>query len=310
MTLKSLKVYFTTLCAGLALCGVSIPLLVRGMDNRVRADLNLPPNAPGYKDIAQPTNLLPGVPPAYNSDGTYFYWGERFTTKAYQKAALNQVLEKANDAARELKLPEALPITVTNLAEVYISTYGRSRIGTEPIGSVSTKNYCYCVSLDHKLSYVEGTRQDQDAFKWIEEYKWPLSRIDTNAPYQLATQWLDAVSMDVAGLNRDCEVHVVPDRYWDNPKLHQKTFVPIYEVYWLSPLNRKKGYGDAASVRLFLPTKTLMSLRVEDPKYILRPPITFTNLAELLSDTNRSIPLHFPMPRRPANLVTNNNPNL
>ncbi len=306
----TLKAYLTTLCAGLALCGVSIPLLVRGMDNEVRANLGLSPNGPGYKDIAEPTNLPPGVPPAYNPDGTYFYWGERFTTKAYQKAALNRVLEEANDAARELKLPEALPITVTNLAEVYISTYGRSRIGTEPIGNVSTKNYCYCVSLDHKLSYIEGTHQDQDAFKWIEEYKWPLSQIDTNAPYQLATQWLDAVSMDVAGLNRDCEVHIVPDRYWDNPKLHQKTFVPIYEVYWLSPLNRKKGYGDAASVRLFLPTKTLMSLRVEDPKYILRPPITFTNLAELLSDTNRSIPLHFPMPRPPSNLVTNDNPNL
>jgi hypothetical protein len=292
------------------LCVSSVLLSVSAMDNEMRTNLGLSTNDPEYKDIAEPTNLPPSVPPAYNPDGTYFYWGEKFTTKAYQTAAFNRVLEEANDAAKELNLPEALPITVTNLTEIYISTYGRSRIGAEPIGNVSTKDYCYYVSLDHKLSFVEGTHQDQDAFKWIGKYKWPLSQLDTNTPYQLATQWLDAVSMDVAGLNHDCEVHVVPDRYWNNPKFHQKTFVPIYEVYWLSPLNKKTGYGDVASVRLFLPTKTLMSLRVEDPKYILSTPITFTNLAELLSDTNRSIPIHFPMPRPPSNLVTNDNPNL
>jgi hypothetical protein len=310
MTIKSLKAHFTTLCAGFALCGSSMPLLVHGMDNKVRPNSDPSKNEHGHEDIVEPTNLPPGVPPAYNPDGTYFYLGEQFTTKAYQKEALRLVLHEANWAAMELNLPEKLPITTTGLFQVHISTYGFSRISTKPIGNVATKDYCYYVSLDHKLSFIEGTHQDQDALKWIAKYKWPLSQIDTNAPYQLAIQWLDAVSMDVAGLNRDCEVHVVPDRYWNNPKLHQKTFVPIYEVYWLSPLNKKNGYGDAASVRLFLPTKTLMSLRVENSKYILRPPITFTNLAELLSDTNRSIPLHFPMPRRPTNLVTNNNPNL
>jgi hypothetical protein len=310
MITKSPVTHFTAFCAALALgIGATLPL-VRGMDNRVRADMYLPPNAPGYKDIAEPTNLPPGVPPAYNPNGTYFYWGEKFTTKAYQKEALTLVLQEANKAARELHLPERLPITVTNLTAAYISRYGGSRIGTEPIGNVSTKDYCYYVSLDHKLSFIEGTHQDQDGFGWTSQYKWPWSRIDTNTPYRLATQWLDAVHMDVAGLNRDCEVHVVPDTYWNNPELHERTYVPIYDVYWLSPLNKKKGYGDAASVTLFLPTKTLTSLRVEDPNYILRPPIVFTNLYELLSDTNRSIPLHFPMPKYHPSHVTNDNPNL
>lgn len=258
---------------------------------------------------SEPTNLPPGVPPAYNPNGTYFYWGEKFTTKAYQKEAFKLVLQEANKAARELRLPEKLPITATDLFEVHISTYGFSRISTKPIGNVSTKDYCYYASIDHKLSYIEGTHQDQDGFRWRRQYKWPLSRIDTNTAYQSATQWLAAVHMDVAGLNRDCEVHVVPDTDWNNPAFHEKTFVPIYEVYWLSRLDKRAGYDGKALVRLFLPTKTLMTLRVEDPKYILRPPIVFTNLYDLLSDTNRSIPLHFPLPHQSSNTVILNNPN-
>lgn len=253
----------------------------------------------------EPTN----VPTVFSPWGTYSSAGLRFTTMAYQKEAFRLVLQEANKVAIELNLPETLPITETNLAELHITGYGRTRIHRKPIGNVSTKDFCYYVSIDHKLSYVEGTHQDQDALKWRIKYKWPLSRMDTNTPYQLATQWLAAVSMDVNGLNRDCEVHVVPDRYWNNPKFNAKTFVPIYEVYWLSRQNKATHFGDVASVRLFLPTKTLMSLRVEDPKYILRPPIVFTNLAELLSDTNRSTPSYFPTPPPPPNLQTNDNPN-
>lgn len=42
-------------------------------------------------------------------------------------------------------------------------------------------------------------------------YTWPTARMDTNTPYILATQWLNDVSMDVKGLNRDCQLIVEPD---------------------------------------------------------------------------------------------------
>jgi hypothetical protein len=41
-----------------------------------------------------------------------------------------------------------------------------------------------------------------------------------------------------------------------------------------------------AYVTLFAPTKTLLQLKVYDPKYILRKPLAFTNLAALFPDTN------------------------
>ena len=39
-------------------------------------------------------------------------------------------------------------------------------------------------------------------------------------------------------------------------------------------------------VNVFMPTRKLVALRVQDPKYNLRAPLEFTNLDYLLSQTN------------------------
>lgn len=154
------------------------------------------------------------------------------------------------------------------------------------IGNVHTKDHGYFVSVGHKLSYVEGAHQDEDCLKWMEEYRWPKSRMDTKGAYQLATQWLATAQMDVGALNRDCRVRIEPDPF-ANRALGRGKFVPIYFVSWRSRQNLSEGYGDVASVKLLYPTKTLISLRVEDPKYILRPPLVFTNLEALLSGATK-----------------------
>ena len=208
------------------------------------------------------------------------------SSPAYEQEAFSRVVQEANSVAKDLDLPEKLPIMPTNLAQVFIVGYGMSQLPPKIIGNVHTTNYGYFVSIGHKLSYVEAAHQDENCLKWMKQYRWPKSQIDTNFAYQLATQWLAAAHMDVAALNRDCKVRVEPDRFANQDLKKSGKFVPIYFVYWVSDKNRKDGYGDMASVTLLAPTKTLISLRVEDPKYILRPPIVFTNLAELLSQTN------------------------
>jgi len=205
-----------------------------------------------------------------------------FTTQAYNREALRLVLGEANRAAKALHLPEDLPITEASLTRRFILGYGMSLGRPRGIGNVHTRDYGYFVSVDHKLSFVEGAHQDEDCLRWIKEYKWPRSQIDTNSAYRLATQWLEAVSMDVKGLNRDCRVHLGLDTFANPPKAKTATFVPLYNVYWQSAKNRKEGYGCVASVKLFAPTKTLVSLRVEESKYILSSPLVFTNLDSLL----------------------------
>ncbi len=202
-----------------------------------------------------------------------------FTTGAYRKEALRLVIQEANCVAQELKLPEELPIIDTNLLESYISPYSMSRFA-KTIGNVTTPNYTYCVSIDDKFSFLIRSHQDSERLKWFKEYSWPISQLDTNAAYQLATQWLADVSMDVNGLNRDCNVYLRPTGVIGQGATAR--FLPLYWVYWT------KGSENEikASVELFLPTKTLVQLRVEDSKYILRKPLVFTNLDLLLLQTN------------------------
>ena len=184
------------------------------------------------------------------------------TTPAYRKEALRLVLEEANKAAKELKLPEALPITEGNLIAHFIN-HPRLKEYVQRIGNVTTSNYLYYVSTGDKFSGVVRTHYDEELSKAMEKYHWPLWKVNTNAAYQLATQWLAAVSMDVDGLNRDCRRSIdvcLPDE-------ENRYFVPNYRISW------SKAGEPVALVEVFLPTRTLRDLTIEESKYILRSPI-------------------------------------
>jgi hypothetical protein len=94
-----------------------------------------------------------------------------------------------------------------------------------------------------------------------------MGQMDTNAPFRLAIEWLSALSIDVEALKRDCSLRV--HAFTPEGKKGEH-FVPLYWVYWT---RIPEGRGSVASVELFLPTKTLLQLRVEESKYILRKPL-------------------------------------
>ncbi|HEY1662601.1 MAG TPA: hypothetical protein VGI03_09300 [Verrucomicrobiae bacterium] len=203
-----------------------------------------------------------------------------FTTDAYRKEAVQLVIREANQVAKALQLPENLPITESNLTSFYISPYGIS-LFKKRIGNVSTSNYMYFVSVDNKLSFVNDAHLNEKEPQLMRDYSWPMSRYDTNDAYQMASQWLAAASMDVKGLNRDCELTIKPCIVRGQGT--NGTFVPIYWIYWTQG---GEGHGSVASVDYFAPTRSLLSLRVDDGQYILRSPVQFTNLDYLLSQTN------------------------
>jgi hypothetical protein len=235
-------------------------------------------------------DLPPGVPNPIGPDGKYTP-ALAFTTKAYSHEAFRLVLQEANRVAGELGLPEKLPITEGDLVTRYLSPFGCAYV-QKAIGNVTTRNYTYYVSQGNRFSYLEGTRQAADCRRYQRLYTWPLSRMDTNQAYQLAIHWLGAAGMDVAALSRDCSVVVQPEKDYVHPP--QDKFVPVYYVYWRKrDAQARRVPNVPASVRLFTPDKTLLQLRVEDPKYILRPPLVFTNLQFLLSQTNEPATPHY-----------------
>ncbi|SRR6266545_7457156 len=125
----------------------------------------------------------------------------------YQREALKLVLQEANQVAKELVLPETLPITEHSLVRSFILPRAGAQ-SWKTIGKIVTRNYAYYVSKDNKFCFLEGTHQEEDIQRWRSEYWLPVSQVDTNTAYQLATQWLAAASMDVKALNRDCRLHI------------------------------------------------------------------------------------------------------
>ncbi|MDE3100106.1 MAG: hypothetical protein KGJ88_11595 [Verrucomicrobiota bacterium] len=233
---------------------------------------------PDYSDVGRP--LPSGVPRDVDTNGNVIYVPLRFTTRLYQQCALELVSREANSVAEELNLTNDIPITISNLVEFHISPFGFA-YARRAIGFIATSNYTYYVSRGDKFSDVTVADYDQTCSRYMKQ-SLPIKQFDTNAAYQLATQWLSAVHMDVKGLNRDYRVHIALSPFWNGlstlGEMPRKQFVPIYYVWWT---NDRGGRGGVADVELFEPTKTLLQLDVQDPKYILRQPLAFTNLAAL-----------------------------
>ncbi len=207
------------------------------------------------------------------------------TTEAYTREARRLLLQEANQVATELSLwEEEVPLT-ENIVKFTIVPFGWAYVQTGHVGRVMSRHYHYVARKGWKFSELFRADLEAACANYTRSYRWSGDRLDTNAAYNLATQWLAAVSMDVAGLNRDCVMHAAPATHWNRfrwkPPFTNATFTPIYSVSWI-PRQTTNGFA-AAQVELFAPDKTLLSLRVEDPKYILRQPLTFTNLDELLA---------------------------
>lgn len=248
---------------------------------------SLPERADDPKGLKLPR----GVPRGVDPDGNVVSIDHRFTTPQYQRAAAQLVLQEANQVAEEMRLSgEVLPITETNVLELHTFPFGLSYAENSMGGLARTSNYVYMVSGNNKFSGLGVADYDQTCLRLAKTLV-PLDQMDTNAAYQLATQWLATVSMDVAGLNRDCKPHAAVSAYWSGlgklGRVPTKAFAPIYFIWWTTPENDSSGFGDVAYVELFLPTKKLIQLHVYDPKYILRKPLVFTNLDSFFPGTGR-----------------------
>ena len=201
-----------------------------------------------------------------------------FTTRAYQEEALRLVLEEANQFARDLRLPEQLPITGSNLVEIMIFP---PRMGQViGLGNISTSNYTYFVRLEQKLTDVALRNILSSYSRLRQDQLVPLSRIDTNAAFRAAQEMLEAASVDVAALNRDSTVEIIPYIPEDNPR----RFSQIYMIYWFT--RGKEEEGSIAALEFFFPTRTVRRLSIDRPGYSLRRSLIVTNLTELLWPTN------------------------
>lgn len=201
-----------------------------------------------------------------------------FVPPTYRKEALRLMIADANRTARQLKLPENLPITRTDLVGFHVSPPRLTRF-TKTIGTVSTSNYLYA-PFDGRGFVVVRRDLEQQESQLRAKYLWPTNRMNKKAAYRDATQMLRKAGMAVKVLNENCHVRIMTCV----PQGQITRFVPIYWVTWSQ---KKPGrLSGGASVELFEPAKMILQLQAFGARYILRKPIVVSNTDVMLSQTN------------------------
>lgn len=194
-------------------------------------------------------------------------------TNALVRKSVEIEIREASRIAAELHLPESLPILSSNLTVIRLyspAKYGQTNI----IGSIATTNYSYNFLDDNGL-YLQRVGAPP-----IAKFALHVDKMEATEACRLAERWMRAISINVDKLNRDCRRHVKESA--DQYEGENGSCLPRDWVYWTEGWEKPKV---VASVEVYVPSRALVSLRVRDPKYILRKPLVITNLS---SDIDRN----------------------
>ena len=224
---------------------------------------------------------------------------------AYRMAAGQQMLDEANFFASHLKLPTPQPITFQNAKNIHVTAPWYSK-ADNPDGSLSkadrirkgrffaagaieTSNFYFGYTKGRLWSVQRLKLKDESSIVELfpELMKTP-SLIDANGAYQLATQWLVSVSVDVAKMERKDKASFnqwhfngapedIPKEDWklDSVQSTNITMLPIFDVQW------GEGEAFAAKVTVIGTTKDMFRLEVRDETLSKRPLLAVPNAVEL-----------------------------
>lgn len=100
-------------------------------------------------------------------------------TKAYQREVRRLMIEEVNRVARDLKLSENLPITITNCS-AYIGFPGHY-INRWELGTIDSAYYAYYLVAGRTVSGIDMKHWEENIELARQKFWWPVSRLDTNA---------------------------------------------------------------------------------------------------------------------------------
>jgi len=205
------------------------------------------------------------------------YW---LSTPAYREGALRVMLSEVNWARKQLDLAGGKTLEASNLTHIAIATPYVTDVQGH-FATISDKEYVYCATSSNKLSWIARNFNTLDELNYYaflkSNYSLPIWKVDTNSAYLVARKYLEAVSVDVAGMESEFPAAA-------NPWILGTQFVPIYEVVW-SRLEDSREVV-AAAVEVVQPTGVLKSLIVRDARYLRRPGLQVSDREALLTGTN------------------------
>jgi len=203
----------------------------------------------------------------------------------YKAHALAQMTAEASRAALALRLPEALPLSATNLSGSYICPLWFAGAREGGLGNIETRDFAYGFQSNYKLGTIQRRNEFEALGLLMHEYNWPISRLDTNGAINIAHEFLALFRADLPSLDRDCRISVIATR----PDIGRRDehFTPFYYIQWVEKTNIDHPDAGIAGVRFFLPSKTLFMIYISDPKYNLRDAVTFTELDEWIKKNSK-----------------------
>ena len=186
-----------------------------------------------------------------------------YISLAYKFVMLTLMLAEANNAQEKLNLPGWQPVTMSQVSTFNISP-PRLRAG----GSLETSN-CIFGFGENKLQFIQWTEPNSELSLRARQMLWSKmeSHVGTNEAYQLATNWLAKLEVDVIALEKKHPVSVQQQFCYPNGDLTASlVLLPRFEVRW-----GKNPSLPAVWVSIFGPTKTPLFIRQEDGSFIRRP---------------------------------------
>jgi hypothetical protein len=249
---------------------------------------------------------------------------------AYRAAVAQKMLEEANYFADRLQLPTKRPIQATDIQRPLIFDPWHSVIRDEQtmpneiVSGYGTNIFNPNIPREARLRALEfgtfGTIENTNFFfsfrngkLWeverlsehgVEHYANNLDKligksslIDTNGAYQLATQWLAAVDVDVAALEKTSGPltkggHSINQLHYQGREATNAVALPLYYVdfglrhYPAAGPNLKDFDEPLVSVEILGMTKELQDLRINDLSFSHRPLLLITNALDLIRTTN------------------------
>lgn len=194
-----------------------------------------------------------------------------FVPLAYKYAAIAVMLAEINYCANELRLPEALPITRGSLRTEHVAKPFLTGFG----GTLETDTFSFVFFKSGRLrQIVRINRFERVPLRELQSKQARMrSLIDTNGAYQLATNWLTAISVDIAKLEGRYPSSVEQKTFYpdstqfDDPNEKRKRvmLLPIFHVKWGNPKE------PAVMVSMYGPTKELLGIYLDDESVSNRP---------------------------------------
>ena len=204
-----------------------------------------------------------------------------FISLAYQYVALVLMLAEANHALRQIDIIGWQHFSATNVVSCYISP-PRLRGG----GSLDTATHSFGFGTEGRLQFIQrldpepGLDLEQRHARWAKL----KSLIDTNDAYQLATNWLIKLDVDLPALEKAHPPQVTQEFYYrgGEPSTGRVVMLPRYEVKWgTNPML------PAVWVSIFGPTKEPIYIRQNDASFSRRPSGLVKDIERLLAIPNR-----------------------